>query len=151
LLEVLDEAGATTRAEELADQVRSDPGAFLDAGPEGVSLLVESQQLLAPDRQDLVVVELVGAFVDRRAMAPQLGPILGKLKVNNTETRLTVVEQLVEFEGDVQNPDRREGILKAALLIAGRRPSRARDAIEARLKQLRHSGDEALVERIRED
>lgn len=75
----------------------------------------------------------------------QLAPVLGKVELASAEQRLELIESLIKTERDMSDPANREAMLRAAWGAAGRRRSKARDAIATRLEEIRTAGDAGVA------
>lgn len=148
LLGELEDEEARPLLEKVGERLIAEPKVVLDAG--GMELLIEHQERLKAEALAGLAARIVDVLTERRPLTPRLGPPLGKLRVSSAEKRMTLVKKLIDFEADVQNVDRREGVLKGANGLAGKRPSNARKAIDKRLDQMRAAGgpEEALAERV---
>jgi hypothetical protein len=131
------------------EEILSEALAQAESGP--ASHLAEARFLAAQrarvdeGRLFAIAMGLAQAAFDERGSVTQFAPVIEKLEFADAERRLQLVEHLITTERDMTDPENREAILRAAWGAAGRRPSKAREAISGRLQEVRDGGEEGVA------
>lgn len=116
-----------------------------------VEFVIEHQAELDQGQRERFARVLVAAPKEQRDLCVILGPMIGRLEIEDAGVRHELVDQLIGTERDIQAEDRREAVLRGADSLAGRIPSNARTLIDARLREMVESQtqpDQAIAERI---
>ena len=75
-----------------------------------------------------------------RNIVTTVAPFIGELELADADRRMQIVEGLLTTERDMSDENNREAMLRAAWNLAGKRRSKAREAITSRLEQIRSEG-----------
>ena len=148
LSELLDSAerGDAERAVgQVADGLERQPGK-IESREDAGKFLVDRQALLSEERMFELASALAAAAHERRGTAIGAGSLLSGLKIQDADQRLELVQRLLATEDDMSDSERRIAMLKAALGIAGKRSSRAREAALGRLRQRVQAGDKKVAD-----
>jgi hypothetical protein len=131
------------------EEILSEALAEAEGGPAAhlaqTRFLVAQRARVEEGRLFAIAIGLAQSVHEDRGLVPQIAPEIGRLEFASAERRAELVEHLIRTERDMSDPENREAMLRAALGAAGRRPSKAREAISARLTEVRDSGEEPIA------
>jgi hypothetical protein len=97
------------------------------------------------ERRFALAMQLAQTIHSERSIVTQVAPVLGELELAEPEHRLDVVDQMVQSELDMSDPDNRVAMLRACWRVAGRPASKAKRLAESRLRDVRKSGEQPMA------
>jgi hypothetical protein len=101
---------------------------------------VSHQARIDEERLFQFATVLAHAVHEKRDIVTTIAPFIGELKLADADRRMQIVERLLTTELDMSDENNREAMLRAAWNLAGKRRSKAREAITSRLEQIRNEG-----------
>lgn len=142
---LLKRLGNDAQGQAIADALARAEGA--PAGQIGDTKFVIAQRSRIGEAQLYqLAMKIAQLLFDDRGVVQQLAPELGRLELASAEQRLELVEHMIKTERDMSDAGNREAMLRAAWSAAGKRRSKARDAITKRLEEIKAAGEAGVSE-----
>jgi hypothetical protein len=149
LLDNVDSETAQTIVAEIADNLEAGPGE-IEARSGEVNFFVAQQERLEAARLFAFATSLSEAANSQRGISIPLGDVIARLRLDDAQQRLEVVQRLLDIEADMGDAARRAAMLRAAIGVAGKRSSNARQAALGRLRERLGAADADVARSARE-